>query len=121
MSLISTITYYSQPAFDTKAPLNECMVGVIGYEIDLKKKENTMKKILGMLLFLWLLASCSENASQEKVLRYTAIPDQKTTELEHKFAPLTAHLSKVLGVPVEYVPSRDYQASVEMFRAQQRS
>ena len=34
-----------------------------------------------------------------------------------RFAPLTAHLSEVLGVPVEYVPSRDYQASVEMFRA----
>lgn len=49
-------------------------------------------------------------------LRYAAIPDQNTTELAQRFAPLTAHLSAQLGVPVEYVPARDYQACVEMFR-----
>jgi phosphonate transport system substrate-binding protein len=49
-------------------------------------------------------------------LRYAAIPDQNTTELAQRFAPLTAFLSAQLGVPVEYVPARDYQACVEMFR-----
>ena len=49
-------------------------------------------------------------------LRYAAIPDQNTTELAQRFAPLTAYLSEQLGVPVEYVPARDYQACVEMFR-----
>lgn len=53
---------------------------------------------------------------QQPVLRYTAIPDQNTTELQAKFAPLTAHLSKQLGVRVEYVPMRDYQAAVESFK-----
>ena len=71
--------------------------------------------MLGFLMVF--LASCGGGKDTEKVLRYTAIPDQNTTELQQKFAPLTAHLSDVLGVPVEYVPSRDYQASVEMFRA----
>src|ERR1043166_1245857 len=50
------------------------------------------------------------------VLRYTAIPDQNTTDMQAKFAPLTAYLSKNLGVPVQYVPMRDYQAAVESFK-----
>jgi len=78
-----------------------------------------MKKVMlvfGAILGLGLLASCGGNDA-EKVLRYTAIPDQNTTELQQRFAPLSAHLSEVLGVAVEYVPSRDYQASVEMFRS----
>lgn len=48
-------------------------------------------------------------------LRYTAIPDQNSTELQEKFKPLSEHLTKQLAVTVEYVPARDYQASVEMF------
>jgi len=78
-----------------------------------------MKKlllVLSTILGLGLLASCGGDKA-EKVLRYTAIPDQNTTELQQRFAPLTEHLSRELGVAVEYVPSRDYQASVEMFRA----
>lgn len=50
------------------------------------------------------------------VPRFTAIPDQNTTELREHFVPLAAHPADVLGVAVEYVPSRDYQASVEIFR-----
>ncbi len=50
------------------------------------------------------------------MLRFTAIPDQNTTELQQRFAPFAAHLAAELGVAVEYVPARDYQASVEMFR-----
>lgn len=48
-------------------------------------------------------------------LRFTAIPDQNTTELQEKFTPLEQHLTRVLGVAVEYLPARDYQAAVEMF------
>ena len=48
-------------------------------------------------------------------LRFSAIPDQNTTELQEKFRPLEAHLSTALGVPVQFVPARDYQATVEMF------
>ncbi len=69
------------------------------------------------MLGLLFLSACGGSQDAPAVLRFTAIPDQNTTELRQKFAPLTEHLSQVLGVAVEYVPSRDYQASVEMFRA----
>jgi len=39
-----------------------------------------------------------------RVLAFTAVPDQNTTELQEKFQPLVAFLSRRLGVPVEYVP-----------------
>jgi phosphonate transport system substrate-binding protein len=49
-------------------------------------------------------------------LRFSAIPDQNSTELKEKFDALAAHLSYKLGVPVTYVPATDYKASVEMFK-----
>lgn len=51
-----------------------------------------------------------------KVLKFTAIPGENKTELEAKFAPVAAHLSKELGVKVEYVTAADYPASVAMFK-----
>ena len=56
------------------------------------------------------------DSAEVKVLRFTAIPDHNATELKEKYDPVAAHLSHKLQVPVEYVPSIDYQASVEMFR-----
>jgi phosphonate transport system substrate-binding protein len=55
-------------------------------------------------------------AGEVATLSFSAIPDQNQTELKEKFDALAAHLADVLGVPVEYVPARDYQASVEMFK-----
>ena len=54
-------------------------------------------------------------AKSTQILRFTAIPDQNTTELQERFKPLGDYLTKHLGVTVEYVPARDYQAAVEMF------
>ena len=51
-----------------------------------------------------------------KVLKFSAIPNQNATELKAKFDPMAAHLADELGVPVEFVPSADYKASVEMFK-----
>ena len=77
-------------------------------------------------LLLTIITGCSDNAvnttnSQpdhppSPVLNFTAIPDQNSTELAEKFAPLAAHLSNELDITVNYIPARDYQASVEMFR-----
>ncbi|MEM6673705.1 MAG: putative selenate ABC transporter substrate-binding protein [Planctomycetota bacterium] len=65
-----------------------------------------------------LVASCGASATAEPdALRFTAIPDSDKTELELRFRPLAEHLSTVLGVPVEYVPTADYSASVEMFKS----
>lgn len=64
------------------------------------------------------LAGCGSDSysGSEPVLRFTAIPDQNSTELLEKFGPLVDYLSDELSVDVVYVPARDYQASVEMFR-----
>ncbi len=65
-----------------------------------------------------LLTGCGggDQAAEKSVLRFTAIPDQNTTELQQRFAPFAEYLARELDVEVEYVPARDYQASVEMFR-----
>jgi phosphonate transport system substrate-binding protein len=75
--------------------------------------------ILFSLVVIALGGCSSENPAargSQPTLRFSAIPDQNSTELAEKFAPLARYLSAALGVPVEYVPSRDYQATVEMFR-----
>lgn len=51
-----------------------------------------------------------------KTLKFSAIPDQNSTELKEKYGPIAEYLSDTLGVPVEYVPSTDYDASVNMFK-----
>ncbi len=50
------------------------------------------------------------------VLKFTGIPNQNTTELAEKYAPLAKYLSSKLDVVVEYVPSADYNASVDAFK-----
>lgn len=54
--------------------------------------------------------------SERQVFRFSAIPDQNSTETLEKLEPLIAYLSQQLDTPFEYVPARDYQASVEMFK-----
>ncbi len=46
-------------------------------------------------------------------LRVSAIPDEAPTELQRKFAPLGAYLSKATGLDVKFVPVTDYAATVE--------
>ena len=72
-------------------------------------------KSLSALILLFLTA-CSQPEPEENVLRFTAIPDTNSSELEAKFKPVATYLSKELGVKVEYVPTADYSASVEMFK-----
>ncbi len=63
-----------------------------------------------------LLAGCGgATAPAKPVLKFTAIPGDRTTELREKFAPFAKHLSERLGVQVEYVPTADYSASVDAF------
>lgn len=51
-----------------------------------------------------------------KTLRFSGIPNQNTTELAANYKPLAKYLSDKLGVAVEYVPSADYNASVDGFK-----
>lgn len=76
-----------------------------------------MKRLLVVLsVLLSLTAGCGQKSSDSRVLRFSAIPDQNTTELQQRFAPFVDYLTQELGVEVQYVPARDYQALVEMFR-----
>lgn len=54
-------------------------------------------------------------ADDKKPLRFTGIPTANTTDLEAKYKPLAAYLEGKLGVKFEYVPSADYNASVDGF------
>lgn len=82
-----------------------------------------------VFLMLWALAitcilTACDKASDDSakhsptlpVLSFSAIPDQNTTELKAKFDPIAAYLSHKLGIPVRYIPSQNYAASVEMFK-----
>ena len=83
---------------------------------------------VGLLLATAWIAGCDRDTGQTtersidsatlttKVLRFSAIPDQNTTELKEKFSALANHLSEHLGVQVAYVSATDYKASVEMFK-----
>ena len=83
---------------------------------------------VGLLLATAWIAGCDSDTVQTtessidsapsttKVLRFSAIPDQNTTELKEKFGALANHLSEHLGVQVAYVSATDYKASVEMFK-----
>jgi len=67
--------------------------------------------------FLALAALATPGSAQAKpTLKFTGIPNQNTTELAEKYAPLAKYLSSKLGIPVEYVPSADYNASVDAFK-----
>ena len=51
----------------------------------------------------------------DKVLRFSAIPSQNSTEMIEKFSGFAKYLEEKLGVKVEYVHSADYNASVANF------
>ena len=75
------------------------------------------RRLVGVALAGLLFSACAGTEPQgTTILRFTAIPDQTSTELQEKFQPFSEYLSQELGISVEYVPARDYQASVEMFR-----
>ncbi|MFK5957107.1 MAG: putative selenate ABC transporter substrate-binding protein [Planctomycetota bacterium] len=82
----------------------------------------SLHPVLGAVVLAGVLslAACGggapESDNAQKTLFFTAIPDHDSTELEAKFQPVAAYLSEQLGVPVKYIPTADYSASVEMFR-----
>ncbi len=78
-------------------------------------------RTLGLVALSLVLGSCMLACSQKEsgespTLYFTAIPDHDSTELEAKFQPVAEYLSEQLGIPVAYLPTADYSASVEMFR-----
>jgi phosphonate transport system substrate-binding protein len=64
-------------------------------------------------LFAASLLFAAAHAPAQQVLRVSAIPDEKPTELQRKFKPLGDYLEKKLAMKVEFTPVTDYAASVE--------
>lgn len=73
-----------------------------------------------MFVLAMLALACASNPPAEPsatpTLSFSAIPDQDSTRLRQKFDPIAAYLSAELAVPVQYVPSADYPASVALFK-----
>ena len=63
-----------------------------------------------------LLPAAHAQSQQVKVLRISAIPDQKPEKLNRLYGLVANELSKQLGVSVKYVPVTDYAAAVSAFR-----
>jgi phosphonate transport system substrate-binding protein len=73
---------------------------------------------LAIVPFLFLPACSGSDYAADgasATLRFSAIPDDNSTELREKYSLIAGYLSDTLGVPVEYVPASDYSASVEAF------
>ncbi len=76
-----------------------------------------MRIMMGVAAVAVMLTGCNKQPSISPggVLKFTAIPDHDKVALKAKYDPVAAYLSEALGVPCEYVPSTDYDASVRMF------
>ncbi|NQU49267.1 MAG: putative selenate ABC transporter substrate-binding protein [Planctomycetes bacterium] len=58
----------------------------------------------------------ADSGADKPTLVFTAIPDQNSTELQQKFDPVAKYLSTKLKVPVKYLATSSYDASVESFK-----
>ena len=72
--------------------------------------------LLCLTTLVTIIGCTPGTAESGAVLRFSAIPDQSSTELQEKFDAIAKYLTDALGVSVEYVPATDYKASVEMFK-----
>ena len=66
-----------------------------------------------------LLAALPVSAQEADTLYFSAIPDDDETRLQERFGKVADYLEEALGVPVAYVPVKDYAASVTAFRNDQ--
>lgn len=73
----------------------------------------------GAVFGLWAGAAVPAAAQDGPTLYFSAIPDDDETRLVQRFAAVADYLEAELGVPVEYVPVKDYAASVVAFRNDQ--
>ncbi|MFJ6676974.1 putative selenate ABC transporter substrate-binding protein [Actinosynnema sp. NPDC091369] len=80
---------------------------------------NAMRRVVRAILLsvvLVLTAACGAGAgAQPDGLRIGAIPDQDPQQLQRMYGVVSDYLRDRLGVPVEYVPVRDYAAAVAQF------
>ena len=66
-------------------------------------------------LFALALGATAALAADAPTFVFTAIPDQDPTRLMQRFSAVADYLHTKLGVPVRYVPVKDYPAAVTAF------
>ena len=69
----------------------------------------------GALLFVSPKSVMPAKAADKPTFVFTAIPDQDPTRLTQRFSAVSDYLKMKLGVPVRYVPVKDYSAAVTAF------
>ena len=75
-----------------------------------------LERRLGLILGVASLASPALSQAPPRLV-FTAIPDQDETRLMERFRRVVAYLQGALGVPVQYVPVKNYAAAVCGFHA----
>ena len=73
-----------------------------------------MRRLLVAACAALLFPSINARA-EDKTFVFTAIPDQDPTRLMQRFSAVADYLHDKLGVPVKYVPVKDYPAAVTSF------
>jgi len=74
-------------------------------------------RILSLALLCLSLGACgSEAVGDKSAFRFSAIPDEKPTENEARFARVAEYLAEKLGIKVEYMAVTNYSGSVQAFK-----
>lgn len=71
------------------------------------------------LISLSIIFSTGMAIAGPKTLVFSAIPDQDETQLRKRFNAVAQYLQAELGVPVEYMPVKSYEAVVTAFKNEQ--
>lgn len=86
---------------------------------DHRKPSHKRVFVVSMTIALALLAAlisagagCAGSQENEKVFRFSGIPDQDVAQWARRYTTVSDYLSKELGVRVEGVPTMDYAAVV---------
>ena len=71
---------------------------------------------MALLAAVAAIVAVACGGEEAETFHIAGIPDQNATKLARRYQALTSYLSEELGVPVEYVPTVNYAATVEAFK-----
>lgn len=95
--------------------------GKVCVDMDSFGRRTTLGLLAGAVSAFGFLVGAAPvaQAQDTPTLYFSAIPDDDESRLMQRFAAVADYLEAELGVPVEYVPVKDYAASVVAFRNDQ--
>ena len=95
--------------------------GKVFVDMDNVARRSVLGLLIGSITSIGVISYTASPvlAEDKPTLYFSAIPDDDETRLMERFAAVAAYLEAELGVPVQYVPVKDYSASVTAFRNDQ--